>query len=266
MNNFKDAKRIVVKVGTSTLTHETGKLNLNRMEHIARVLSDFKNSGKEIILVTSAAITAGIARMGITHRPESTEEKQALAAIGQCEIMRMYERFFDMYGYPVAQVLVSKEIIDHEQMKKNAINTFKKLLEIGCIPIVNENDVVSFGEIEFGDNDTLSAYVAALCDADTLVILSDIDGLYEGDPRKNPNAKLIPVVEEIDKKIMSYAGGAGTNRGTGGVVTKLHAAQIAMENNIPMYILNGEDPSILYELLEGKNKGTYFSPKSKNDR
>ncbi len=263
MNNFKDTKRIVVKVGTSTLTYENGKLNLNRMEHLARVLSDFKNSGKEVILVTSAAITAGMARMGLDHRPESTEEKQALAAVGQCEIMRMYERFFDMYGYPVAQVLVSKEIIDHEQMRKNAINTFRKLIEMGCIPIINENDAVSIGEIEFGDNDTLSAYVAALCGADVLVIFSDIDGLYEGDPRKNPDAKLIPVVDKIDDKIMSYAGGAGTSRGTGGVITKLHAAKIASENGIPMYILNGENPGILYDLLNGENKGTYFAASKK---
>ncbi len=261
MSKFTDAKRIVVKIGTSTLTYDTGKFNLKRMEKLARVLSDLKNSGKEVILVSSGAITAGIAKMGITHRPKTTAEKQATAAIGQCELMRMYESFFEMYGYAVAQVLVSKEIVELEEMKTNAINTFKKLLELNCIPIVNENDTVSSSEIEFGDNDSLSAYVSVLTNADVLVILSDIDGLYSTDPRKDPNAKLIPKVDEITDEIIGCAGGAGTERGTGGVITKIHAAQISTENGIPMYILNGSDPDILYDLLSGKERGTCFEAK-----
>lgn len=262
MNSIKDANRIVVKIGTSSLTYETGRFNLQRIETLVRVLSDFRNAGKEVVLVSSGAITAGIARLNLGHRPHSLEEKQAMAAVGQCELMRIYERFFDIYGHPVGQVLLTAETVRNEKARQNAENTFHTLLRLGCIPIVNENDTVSSEEIEavatFGDNDRLSAYVALLCNADALIILSDIDGLYDSDPRKNPDAKLIHRVGRIDEKILSYGGGAGSERGTGGVAAKLAAAQIACTKGITTYLLSGEDPEILYKLRDGICPGTVF--------
>lgn len=258
MNFIKSAKRIVFKIGSSSLTYPTGRLNLHRIEILARVLSDFKNAGREIILVTSAAISAGKAKLGLDHRPTTTEEKQAMAAVGQCELMTIYARFFGMYGHTVGQILITRETVDNPIARKNAENTFNTLLTMGCIPVVNENDTVSFEEIEFGDNDTLSAYVAVLCRADVLINLSDIDGLYDSDPHKNPAAQLIPTVVKIDDTIRASAGGAGSDAGTGGVVTKLRAAEIACGNGIPMFIINGENPEILYDLFEGQHIGTYF--------
>ncbi len=260
MKHIKDAKRIVFKVGTSTLTHDNGKLNLRRIERLVTTLSDLKNMGKEVVLVTSGAISAGCGRVGLEKRPADTPGKQAMAAVGQSELMRVYEHFFSMFGHVVGQILITKEEIDNPKVEKNARNTFDTLLHMGCIPIVNENDSMSFEEIEFGDNDTLSAVVACICEADSLVILSDIDGLYDSDPRKNPNAKLISRVDEITDEIMSYAGGAGSARGTGGLVTKLHAAEITMKAGIPMFVVNGRDPEILYPLCEGEKIGTYFAP------
>ncbi len=259
MNIIKDAKRIVVKIGSSTLTHENFRMNLRRFEALTRVLSDLRSLGKDIVLVSSGAISAGISKMGMDHRPSSTEEKQALAAIGQGELMSIYEHFFSMFGQTVAQILLTRDIMENPTARKNAENTFATLLKMGCIPIVNENDTIAFEEIQFGDNDTLSAYVSLMCHADVLVILSDIDGLYDSDPHKNPDARLIPVVEKIDGTIMGYAGGVGSNRGTGGLITKLHAAQIVTEAAIPMFIVNGQRPEVLYELYEGKQLGTYFS-------
>ena len=258
MNIVKDAKRIVVKIGSSTLTHENFRMNLRRIEALTRVLSEFKNAGKEIVLVSSGAISAGVAKMGLSARPKATEEKQALAAVGQSELMRIYEHFFSMFGHPVAQILLTKDIMENPTARGNAENTFRTLLKMGCIPIVNENDSVSFDEIEFGDNDTLSAYISVLCDADCLIILSDIDGLYDSDPHKNSEARLISTVAKIDEKILGYAGGAGSNRGTGGLITKLHAAEIVTKEGIPMFIVNGGNPEILYDLFEGKHVGTYF--------
>ena len=262
MTDFKSSKRIVIKIGTSSLTYDTGKFNLNRIDRLAKVISDFKNSSTEVVLVSSGAVTAGIARLGINHRPHSIEEKQAMAAVGQCELMKIYEHFFDIYGYPVGQVLLTGETIEKNKARENAENTFRTLLNLGCIPIVNENDTVSSEEIEaiatFGDNDRLSAYVAVLCKADSLVILSDIDGLYDSDPHKNPDAKLISSVDRIDEKILSYGGGAGTERGTGGVAAKLAAAQIACTNGITTYLLTGSDPEVLYSLRNGESVGTVF--------
>lgn len=263
MNVIKDAKRIVVKIGSSTLTHENFKMNLRRIESIAKVLSELCNAGKEVVFVSSGAISAGIAKMGLDHRPKKTEEKQALAAVGQCDLMSIYEHFFSMFGHTVAQILVTRDIMENPTARKNAENTFSTLLHMGCIPIVNENDSVSFEEIEFGDNDALSAYVSVLCRADALVILSDIDGLYDSDPHKNPDARLISVVEKVDDKILAYGGGAGSNRGTGGLITKLHAAEIVTKNGIPMFIVNGEKPEHLYDLLDGKHVGTYFRAEEK---
>lgn len=258
MNIVKDAKRVVVKIGSSTLTHENFRMNLRRIEALTRVLSELKNAGKEIVLVSSGAISAGVAKMGLSSRPKATEEKQALAAVGQSELMRIYEHFFSMFGHPVAQILLTKDIMENPTARKNAENTFATLLKMGCIPIVNENDSISFDEIEFGDNDTLSAYISVICRADCLVILSDIDGLYDSDPHRNPEARLIATVSRIDDKILGYAGGAGSNRGTGGLITKLHAAQIVTAEGIPMFIVNGQNPEILYDLCEGKHVGTYF--------
>lgn len=265
MDILKNARRIVVKVGSSTLTYENGHMNFKRIEVIARVLSDIVNSGRDVALVTSGAIAVGTAKMGLDHRPKTTEERQAMAAIGQCELMRIYESFFQNYGHPVGQVLLTRGTVENEVSRRNAINTFNTLFKFGCVPIVNENDTVACDEIEmldtFGDNDTLSAWVAVMIGADALIILSDIDGLYNSDPRKCPDAKLIHIVETIDDTVMSYAGGAGPDRGTGGLLTKLKAAKIATEAGIPTFILNGEDPEIIYELLDGGCVGTYFKAK-----
>ena len=261
MEFFRDSNRIVVKFGTSTLTHSTGHLNLRRIEGFVKVLSDIKNSGKEVVIVSSGAVSAGVAKVGFGHIPTTPEEKQAMAAIGQSELMKIYDKFFSDYGHKVAQILMTKDVLTNPDRKSAAENTFNRLLEMNCIPIVNENDSISFDEIEFGDNDTLSAYVSVLCHADALIILSDIDGLYDSDPHKNSDAKLISTVAKVDETILGYAGGAGSNRGTGGLITKIHAAEIVTEKGIPMFIVNGQNPEILYDLFEGKHVGTYFMSK-----
>ena len=258
MSFFEKCNRIVVKVGSSTLTHSSGRLNLRRIEALAKTLSDLKNAGKEIILVTSGAVSAGIAKAGLGHRPESLEEKQAMASIGQSELMKIYDRFFSDYGHKIGQILMTRDVVDNPVRRVAAENTFNTLLRMGCIPIVNENDAVSTDElVKFGGNDILSAHVANLCHADVLINLSDIDGLFDSDPRKNPDAKLVERVEDIDA-ILSFAGGAGTDRGTGGMEAKLTAAKMVTSNGIPMYIMNGSDPEILYRLLDGEPVGTYF--------
>lgn len=258
MASLKEAKRIVFKVGTSTLTYEGGGINIRRVEKFVKVLSDLKNQGKEIILVTSGAIGVGMGKLGIKNRPAETREKQALAAIGQCELMDFYAKLFSDYNHTVAQLLLTKDVVENDVLKNNAVNTFETLLGLGVIPIVNENDSISAEQIEFGDNDTLSALVATLTDADLLVLLSDIDGLYDANPNTNPDAKLIPLVEKVDDSIRALAGNAGSNRGTGGMITKLTAATIANEKGIDMFILNGADPDIIYDLLDGKKVGTLF--------
>ncbi|MBQ3063772.1 MAG: glutamate 5-kinase [Clostridia bacterium] len=260
MSTLKNCRRIVVKIGTSTLTHEEGHLNLRRIETLVKTLSDFKNAGKEIVLVSSGAVSAGVARLG-THRPTCTKEKQAMAAVGQSELMKLYSRFFSDYGHTVAQMLLTKDVIDNPERRAAAEDTFSTLLEMGCVPIVNENDCISTTELNFGGNDTLSAYVALVCHADLLINLSDVDGLYDSDPRKNPHAKRIDTVAALTDEIRAMAGGAGTARGTGGMATKLTAAKIVTDMGIPMYIVNGKDPLILYELLDGAHVGTYFAAK-----
>ncbi len=256
--SLKDAKRVVFKVGTSTLTYSGGGINIRRVEKLVKVLSDLKNQGKDIILVTSGAVGVGMGKLGIKTRPNNTREKQALASIGQCELMDFYSRLFSGYNHTVAQILLTKDVIDNETLKTNAQNTFETLLSLGALPIVNENDTISAEQIEFGDNDTLSATVAKLIGADLLVILSDIDGLYDDNPNTNPDAKLIPVVEKVTDEIKALASGAGSDRGTGGMITKLTAAVIANDAGIDMYILNGADPDIVYSLLDGKSVGTLF--------
>lgn len=260
MGYFRDCNLIVVKLGTSTLTHSTGHLNLRRIEALTKVLSDFKNSGIHIVVVSSGAVSAGVAKMGFGKIPSSPEEKQAMAAIGQSELMKIYDKFFSVYGVTVAQILMTKDVLSNPIRRAAAENTFSRLLAMNCVPIVNENDSVSTDELtKFGGNDILSAYVAQLCHADLLLNLSDVDGLYDSDPRRNPDAHIIDRVETIDDNLYSIAGGAGTDRGTGGMVAKLNAAKIATESGIPMFILNGHNPEILYTLLDGGHVGTYFT-------
>ncbi len=256
MTRISDKQRIVIKLGTSTLAHSTGKLNIRRMTNLVRVLADLQNSGKEIVLVSSGAVGLGVGKLGLKQRPSDTPSKQACAAVGQCELMYMYDKLFDDFGITVAQILLTKTIIE----KNNVVNTFEKLISMGVIPIVNENDTVAIDELELeiGENDSLSAIVASLAKADLLIILSDIDGLFDSDPHTNPAAKLIPVVSEINDNIEKIAGGAGSALGTGGMATKINAAKIATSSGIDMIIMNGNDPEKLYDLFEDKQTGTLF--------
>ena len=250
--------KIVIKVGTSTLAHSTGRMNIRLMESFCKTLSDLKNAGHEIILVSSGAVSAGIAKSSLGHRPMSLEEKQAMASVGQSELMKIYDRFFSDYGHTVAQILMTRDVLDNPVRKSAAQNTFNTLLSLGCIPIVNENDAVSTDElVKFGGNDILSAYVATLVDADILINLSDVEGLYDSDPRTNADARLISRVDDIDA-IEACAGGAGTDRGTGGMQAKLTAARMVTQKGIPMFIMKGDEPEILYKLLDGAHVGTYF--------
>ena len=255
-------KRIVVKIGTSTLTYPNGSLNFRRIEALVRTLSDFKNAGHEIALVSSGAVSAGFARLALTEYPDTLEKKQACAAVGQSQLMKIYENFFGNYGRTVGQILMTKDVVDDPHRLGLVKNTFNALFQMGCVPIVNENDSVSCDGIRFGGNDTLSAYVGIACDADLIINMSDINGLYNKDPRKFDDATLIDRVDEINDEVMAYAGGAGTKRGTGGMATKIEAAKIATDNGIPMLIINGENPYKLYEILDGKHIGTYFAAKT----
>ncbi len=255
--------RIVVKVGTSTLTNDLGKSDLRSFDRLACVLSDIQNMGYEVILVSSGAIAVGSHKLKMASRPTSMKMKQAAAAVGQCRIMFLYDKFFGDYDKTTAQILLNAEDIEQEEKKENLINTFDALLEMGVIPIVNENDSVSYTEIEsterlFGDNDMLSAVVAVLCKAKRLIILSDIDGLYESDPRLHPEAKLIEKIEQIDEGVYAAAGGAGSRRGTGGMRTKLQAAKLATSNGTDTVITNGKRPEAIYDIVNGKKSGTLF--------
>lgn len=254
---IKNAKRVVVKIGTSTLTYDNGKVNIRKFDQIARVISDINNSGREVVLVSSGAGGVAMGKLGYTEKPKDMRRKQAFAAVGQCELMYMYDKMFSDYNCTVAQVLLTKDDVDVPKRRSNTENTFGALLEMNIIPIVNENDTVSTEEIEFGDNDILSAYVAELVDADLLVLFSDIDGLYDKDPHKNADAKLIPLVEDAANTDCDI-GGAGSNRGTGGMKSKIHAAIEANNAGIDMIITNGKDITKLYDILEGKPVGTLF--------
>ncbi len=256
-------RRIVVKVGTSTLTNELGNSNLRIVEKLAMTLSDIQNMGNEVILVSSGAIAVGANTMHLKEKPSTMRMKQAAAAVGQCTNMFLYDKFFGYYDKIVAQILLNAEDIRQEEKKENLTNTFNTLLEMGVIPIVNENDSVSYTEIEsedrlFGDNDMLSAVVAVLCQADLLVILSDIDGFFDKDPRLYKDAKLIGRIENIDESVYRLAGGAGSRRGTGGMKTKLQAADLAVGNGINTIVTNGKNPEILYEIVRGGKVGTLF--------
>ncbi|HBT47150.1 MAG TPA: glutamate 5-kinase [Peptococcaceae bacterium] len=256
-----DTNRVVVKVGTSTLTHQTGKLNLERMERLARELADQVNAGRQVILVTSGAVGAGMGRLGLKERPRTLPEKQAAAAVGQGLLMHMYEKFFGEYGLTVAQVLLTRDDLADRRRYLNARHTFGALLRLGVLPIVNENDTVAVEEIRVGDNDTLSALVAGLVDADALILLTDSDGLYTADPRSCPEARLIPVVEEIGPEIEAAAGGGGSTWATGGMVTKLQAARLATSFGIPVVIAGGLLPGRIAGILRGEEIGTLFLPR-----
>ncbi|MEN8904698.1 MAG: glutamate 5-kinase [Clostridiales bacterium] len=262
---LKKLNRIVVKVGTSTITHENGKINFERLDRLTRALSGLANQGKDVVLVTSGAIGVGLGKLNLSEKPRTTGEKQALAAIGQCELMHIYSRFFSEYSYFVGQMLVTRNVfINDGSGRENIINTFNNLFDKRIIPIVNENDSVSVDEIDFGtthifgDNDTLSVYVAKAINADILILLSDIDGFFDCDPKIDGNAKLISVIHEITDNFMKYAGNPGSKRGTGGMATKIEAAKIAIESNIIMAIANGKDPLIINDILNGKDLGSLF--------
>lgn len=263
MRNISEKKRIVIKLGTSTLAHKTGKLNIRRMTNMVRVISDLHNSGREIIMVSSGAVGLGAGKLGLPEKPKDTKTKQAVAAIGQCELMHVYDDMFAKYSVTVAQILLTKTIINNPNHCENFMNTVEKLVGMDVIPIVNENDTIAIDELELeiGENDSLSALVAELSRADLLLILSDIDALYDDDPRSNPDAKPIPVVEKITPEIEAMAGGAGTSLGTGGMSTKITAAKIATNAGIDMIIMNGKDPEKLYDLFENKEIGTLFKAK-----
>lgn len=261
MNGSKNIKRVVVKVGTSTLAYPTGKLCFHRIESVVRQLADLHNQGIEVILVTSGAVGAGMGRLGLKARPKTIPQKQAVAAVGQCILMQVYEKLFSEYGQIVAQVLLTAEDIALRKRYLNARNTLMKIFEYGAIPIINENDTVAVDELKVGDNDRLSALVASLIHADLLVILSDIDGLYTKDPRRYKDAKLIPVVNEITEDIEALCGGAGSNVGTGGMYTKIEAAKIATGSGIPMVITNGARENAIIDTIQKEGLGTLFIPR-----
>ena len=258
---IKDAKRIVVKVGTSTLLYPNGKINLYRIEHLARELSDLASQGREVILVTSGAIGAGMVRMGLSERPDSMQEKQALASVGQVLLMHLYDKFFTEYGQVAGQVLLPKENFANHNQYINARNTLMAMLKSGIIPVINENDAVTVAEVKIGDNDTLSATVAAIVDADVLIILSDIDGVYDANPQTHPEAKLLSEIKEITSGVEAMAGGAGSAVGTGGMATKIEAAKIATAAGVTMFIASGGENGMLGRIIAGEDVGTVFPPK-----
>ena len=250
--------RIVIKLGTSTLTHATGHLNIRRVELLAKVISDIKNAGHQVILVSSGAIGMGVGKLGLRCRPSDIPTKQAAAAVGQCELMYIYDKLFGDYHHTVAQLLITGDDVKNERRHQNFSNTLNRLLELGALPILNENDTVATDEIVIGDNDTLAAIVAESVKADLLILLSDIDGLYTADPHTHPEATLIAEIPEITREIWDLAGGAGSSLGTGGMATKLQAAKICLDSGCAMVIANGNTPEKLYDILDGKPIGTLF--------
>ena len=255
--------RIVVKVGTSTLTHETGRINIRRIENLCKVLSDIKNAGHELILVSSGTIGLGVGKLNLKQKPDDMPTKQAAAAIGQCELMYLYDKKFLEYNHIVAQILITGMDFDNETSSMNFQNTLNRLLELGVMPVINENDSIVTDEISVGDNDTLGAIVAKTAQADLLILLSDIDGLYTANPREDKNAELIDVVFSITPEIEQLAGNKGTSLGTGGMITKIKAAEIAMDAGIDMIITNGMHPDNLYRILDGEKVGTKFRGRKK---
>ena len=257
MEIVQKAKRVVIKVGTSTLCYKTGNLNLRRVRKLIEVMSDLKNEGRDIIFVTSGAIGIGVGRAGLAKRPTDIPTKQACAAIGQCELMNIYDREFSKFNHTVAQLLVTRDVISNKTRHENAFNTLHRLLEMNIVPIINANDTVSIDQLDFDENDTLSAIMAQLCEADLLVILTDVDGLYDMNP-SDPDAKHIPVVHKITDELINSTRQKGSELASGGMITKLEAAMIAGENGIPTVIINGDDPENLYGLFDGTAKCTVF--------
>ena len=255
--------RIVVKVGTSTLAYQSGRLNIRHIEALSKTVSDLKNAGHEIIFVSSGAIGMGVGKLGLSERPSDMPTKQAAAAVGQCELMYTYDKLFSEYNHTVAQILLTGEDMENPARHENFINTVQRLLQLQVLPIVNENDTVSTSEIAVGDNDTLAALVAAGVKAELLILLTDIDGLYTADPHKDPTARLIPTVSKITDEIRAVAGGNGSKLSTGGMATKLQAAEIATKSGADMVIANGSEPVLLYSIVEGKPAGTRFLKRQK---
>ena len=253
--------RIVIKIGTSTLAYATGQLNIRRVEALCKTMSDIRNAGHELILVSSGAIGMGVGKLGLRERPKDIPGKQAAAAVGQCELMYVYDKLFSEFHHTVAQLLITNDNMVNETRHLNFTNTLNRLLDLGALPIINENDTVATDEIVIGDNDTLAAKVAETVSADLLILLSDIDGLYTADPHKDPNAKLLHKVTKIDDYILNLAGVSSTKQGTGGMITKLHAAEICLGCGCDMVIANGRNPENLYDILDGKDVGTMFSAK-----
>ncbi|MEG2080807.1 MAG: glutamate 5-kinase [Oscillospiraceae bacterium] len=260
---LKDVKRLVIKVGTSTLTYKSGKTNIRRIHKLVSVLSDIANSGIEVALVTSGAIGVGAGKLGLSEKPSDTPGRQAAATVGQCELMFMYDKIFSEYGHNVGQLLITKSDVENDERRENLQNTFNKLFEYGAIPIINENDSVAVEEIVYGDNDSLSAIVAKLISADALIIFTYIVGVYDDNPTVNEVAQLIPTVYDITDDLMGIAGGRGSTFGTGGMITKLQAAKIATDAGIDMIIMNGSAPETIYKALDGKQIGTFFVGKNK---
>lgn len=250
--------RIVVKIGTSTLAYATGQLNIRRVEELCKTMSDIRNAGHELILVSSGAIGMGVGKLGLRARPRDIPTKQAAAAVGQCELMYVYDKLFSEYHHTVAQLLITADNLSNETRHANFTNTLNRLLELGAVPVINENDTVATDEIVIGDNDTLAAMVAESVEAYLLVLLSDIDGLYTADPHADPTARLLPVVHRVDDGIRALAGVSSTDQGTGGMVTKLRAAEICLNCGCEMVIANGREPMLLYDIVEGKPVGTRF--------
>lgn len=255
---LRDKKTIVLKVGTSSLAFPSGRINFERIEQLVSVIEGLKKMGKNVVLVSSGSIGVGVGKLGLSGRPKDLQGKQACASVGQAVLMKIYRKFFGVVNINIAQILLTYDVYSVEKKNKNARNTFAKLLEMGIVPIVNENDSVATDEIEIGDNDRLSAMVATLCNADLLILLSDIDAMFTADPRKNPDAKRISVVEKIDEKIESAAGTVGSSLGTGGMITKIMAAKICDEAGIDMMIANGDKPEIVYNIVNGEDIGTLF--------
>lgn len=261
-DNIKNHKRIIIKVGTTSLTYPNGKMDLKRIDKLAWILSDLKNQGKEIILVSSGAIAVGADRLNLKKRPRDIIGKQVASAVGQAALMQIYENFFMQYNQKVAQILLTKDVFDYPSKRRNAKNTIVKLLEMGVIPIVNENDTVATEELyEISDNDTLSAYVCSLVDGDILIILSDIDGMYTKDPKLNSDAEIISIVDDINDDIKKLAGDSSTTFGTGGMITKITAAEIVNSSGADMVISSGEHPNTIFDILNGKSVGTLFAVK-----
>ena len=254
--------RIVIKIGTSTLAHATGHLNIRRVEELCKTISDIKNAGHEVILVSSGAIGMGVGKLGLQERPHDIPTKQAAAAVGQCELMYTYDKLFSEYNHTVGQLLITGDDVANDIRHQNFSNTLNRLLDLGAIPVINENDTVATDEIVIGDNDTLAAFVAESVKADKLILLSDIDGLYTADPHTHPDAKLIQIANKVDDAIFALAGGSSCALGTGGMVTKLQAAKICLSCGCDMIITNGNNCTNLYDIMDGKQVGTTFTEKT----